>query len=240
MHHRMRPQIHRFTYRVFSLMIDLDRLDEAGKITPLFRVNRPGIVSFLEGDHLEPGFDTLRDQVNHKFALAGLPKADRIVLVCYPRIFGFVFNPLSMIYAYDEQNELIGLIYQVRNTFGGRHDYVCPVDASEVTPAGIRQSCDKVFHVSPFLAMNMRYHFRMVAPGQSVRWRILESDPEGPILAAVFSGERLALSTSTLSRLLLKLPFVTLKIYAAIHWQAFRLWLKGVPFLGMTPKQTKK
>ena len=93
--------------------------------------------------------------------------------------------------------------------------------------AGLRQQQDKLFYVSPFIEMAMRYHFRVLPPGERVQLRILETDREGPLLAATFNGSRRALNTKELLRAFLGLPLVTMKIMAAIHWEALRLWLKG-------------
>jgi DUF1365 family protein len=115
----------------------------------------------------------------------------------------------------------------VRNTFGDIHSYVLPVKPGEASAAGIRQQQDKQFYVSPFVEMAMRYHFRILPPADTVRLRILETDREGPLLAATFSGRRHALTTMALLRSFIALPLLTLKIVAAIHWEALRLWLKG-------------
>jgi DUF1365 family protein len=119
------------------------------------------------------------------------------------------------------------VIYEVRNTFGDIHSYVLPVTPDEQSSAGIRQSQDKLFYVSPFVEMAMRYHFPVMPPGECVKLRILATDGEGPLLAATFNGRRSALDTAGLLRSVFALPLVTLKIITAIHWEALRLWLKG-------------
>lgn len=229
MHQRMKPVGHRFTYSVFSLMVDLDRLAEADRLSPLFSVNRANLVAFREADHAPPGHDgSLRSHADGLLAAAGLAApARRILLVCYPRIAGYVFNPLSVYYAYDAGERLIATIYEVRNTFGERHTYVCPVRPGELTDAGLRQTRAKRFYVSPFIDMEMRYHFRMLAPGDAIRWRILETDADGPLLAATFSGTKRALTTASLAGALLRIPFLTWKVTAGIHYEALRLWAKG-------------
>jgi uncharacterized protein len=150
-----------------------------------------------------------------------------VLLPCYPRLFGYTFNPLSVYFCYRAGGELALVLYEVRNTFGEIHAYVLPVQPGEISEAGIRQQQDKLFYVSPFIEMAMRYHFRVLPPGERVKLRILETDREGPLLAATFSGRRRALTTAALLGSLFSLPLVTMKIVAAIHWQALRLWLKG-------------
>jgi len=233
MHQRMKPFGHRFQYRVFSLSIDLDRLEEANGQSALFSVNRSNLVSFHEEDHAADG--KLRSHADRLLADACVERPAKILLVCYPRIFGYVFNPLSVYYAYDDRDALIALIYEVRNTFGERHSYVCPVEENEIFESGLRQTCDKLFYVSPFIDIGMRYHFRMLPPGQEIRWRILETDAEGPLLAATFAGRKKQLTGWTLGCLLTAIPFLTIKIMAGIHWEALKLWLKGAVYVRRPP-----
>lgn len=229
MHQRMKPVGHRFRYRVFSLLVDLDRLDAADRQSALFSVNRANLVSFHEKDHADAAEPSLRAYVDRLLAEAGLAQpAARVLLVCYPRILGYVFNPISVYYAYAATGDLVALVYEVRNTFGERHTYVCPVAEGELSDSGVRQSCTKRFYVSPFIAMDMRYHFRMLPPGDAIRWRILETDGKGPLLSATFAGRQAPLSTRTLAALTARMPFLTLKIVAGIHWEALRLWMKGL------------
>jgi hypothetical protein len=229
MHARMKPVAHRFSYRVMSLLIDLDRLDEADRLSPLFGVNCGALYSFHESDHGERDGASLRAYAQRCAAAHDIDlHGGRVLLLCYPRLFGYTFNPLSAYFCYRADGELALIIYEVRNTFGDIHPYVLPVRPGELSPAGLRQQQDKLFYVSPFVEMAMRYHFRVSPPGDNVRLRILETDREGPLLAATFNGRRRALTTMALLRCFLSLPLLTLKIFGAIHWEALRLWLKGV------------
>jgi DUF1365 family protein len=230
MHARMKPRTHRFAYEVAALLIDLDRLDEADRISPLFAVGRRAAVSFRPTDH-GAGDDDLRAHVDGLLAKAGLPeRAARVLLLCYPRWLGYAFNPLAVYYAYAGDGTLAAVIYEVRNTFGERHTYVARVENGELSEAGLRQERAKLFYVSPFLGQAMRYRFRLRPPGETLAVRILETDAEGPILSASFFGRREGLTSRNLARALLRMPLMTVKVMAAIHWEAARLWLKGIKF----------
>jgi uncharacterized protein len=228
MHARLKPVGHRFSYRVMSLLIDLDRLEVADRQTPLFGVNRRALYSFHEADHGPRDGSSLREYAKRHAAEHGIDlSGGRVLLLCYPRLLGYAFNPLSVYFCYRESGQLALIIYEVRNTFGELHAYVLPVQSGDVSAAGIRQEQDKRFYVSPFIEMAMRYRFRLVAPKERVKLRILETDSEGPLLSATFSGKRRNLTTRELLRSFFALPMVSLKIIAAIHWEALRLWLKG-------------
>ena len=236
MHARLKPLGHRFSYRVMSLLIDLDRLDAADRQSRLFGVNRAALYSFHEADHGERDGSSLRRYAHRRAAESGLNlTGGRVLLLCYPRLFGYTFNPLSVYFCYHASGQLILMIYEVRNTFGDIHAYVLPVRSDEINAAGIRQQQDKLFYVSPFIEMPMRYHFRVSPPSEQVRLRILETDREGPLLAATFHGRRRALSTRALARSCCAMPLFTFKIIAAIHWQALRLWLKGARLVPRSP-----
>ena len=125
------------------------------------------------------------------------------------------------------RGELALMIYEVRNTLGDIHAYVLPVQPHQISEAGVRQEQEKLFYVSPFIEMAMRYRFRVSPPGENVKLRVLETDGEGPLLAATFNGRRRALTTAALLRSLISLPLLTFKILAAIHWEGLRLWRKG-------------
>ncbi|MDE1932521.1 DUF1365 domain-containing protein [Bradyrhizobium sp.] len=232
MHARLRPTRHRFTYRVVSLLIDLDRLEEADRQSVLFAVNRAALFSFHEADHGERNGASLSAYARRLAAERGIDLAGgHVLLLCYPRLFGYTFNPLSIYFCYSASGELVLLIYEVRNTFGEIHSYVLPVKNGQRSGETLRQSQTKQFYVSPFIAMAMRYHFRVLPPAEQIKVRILEADEAGAVLAAAFSGRRRSLTYRSLMHAFVAVPLVTFKIVAAIHWEALRLWLKGVPLV---------
>jgi DUF1365 family protein len=230
MHARLKPFGHRFVYSVFSLLVDLDRLDALDRMSALLSVNKANLASFHECDHVERKGESIRAFADRLLAGAGIEPPARILLLAYPRIFGYVFNPISVYFAYDAKDRLIALIYAVRNTFGQRHTYVAPIEPGELSEAGVRQRRTKIFHVSPFIDMGACYHFRVLPPGKVVRLRIHETERSEPLLAATFAGEAKMLATPALAICLLKIPFMTWKITAGIHWEALKLWLKGARF----------
>ena len=143
-----------------------------------------------------------------------------------PRVLGFVFNPISVYFGYGADGRLAGIIYEVTSTFGRRHSYVA---AAETDAAGdVRQDAEKVLHVSPFMDMAMRYAFRVRPPGERMLVHIAARDSEGPMLSAYFGGERRALSDRAVAAALLTHPLLTWKVVAGIHWEALKIWLKGV------------
>jgi uncharacterized protein len=240
MHARLKPVGHRFSYRVMSLLIDLDRLDDADRQSRLFGVNRAALYSFHESDHGDRNGAALRQFAQRQARQCGLDlTGGRVELLCYPRLLGYTFNPLSVYFCHRADGALVLLIYEVRNTFGDIHTYTLPVNAENQSVAGIRQQQDKLFYVSPFIERAMRYHFRVSPPSDTVKLRILETDGEGPLLSATFSGQHRALSTAALLRSFVALPFVSFKIIAAIHWEALRLWIKGARLVPRGPADNK-
>ncbi len=234
MHHRMKPKVHRFTYAVFCTLIDLTRLSEAGRTSRLFSVEGFNVLSFRPADHGPRDGSDLAAYIAGLMAREGVDvSGGRILLLCYPRLFGFAFNPLSVYYAYDRDGALAGIVYEVRNTFGERHSYVAPVTPGQASEAGIRQERDKVFYVSPFMDMEQRYRFRLLPPGEAVAVRILETDAGGPILAATFAGRRREMTGAAILGCVARMPLMTLKVVAGIHWEALKLWLKGI---GLRPR----
>lgn len=231
MHARLSGIPHRFDYKVVSLLIDLDRLAEADRLSPLFGINTPRWVSFYEKDHGQGDKTGLRSHVDALLCEAGLAKPpQKVQLLCYPRVLGYVFNPLSVFFAFDAAGDITALIYEVRNTFGDKHSYVIPVTDAHLSPAGIRQGCAKAFYVSPFMGMNQRYHFRLQAPAQRLRLRILETDDRGPSLSACFSGTAQPLTTQSLMSCFALRPWASLKVTFGIHLEALQLWFKGAKF----------
>lgn len=232
-HRRLRPRAHRLAYRSFWLLLDLDEIDGLAARLKLFSRNRFNLMAFHDADHGEPGdVRPLRRQIEARLAQAGVA-ADigAIRLLTLPRVLGYVFNPLSVYYCHRRDGGLAAVVYEVNNTFGDRHVYVLPVAARDAGPGRIRQQCDKALYVSPFLGMDMAYSFSGGAPGETLTLAISASDDEGPVLLAALAARRQPLTDRTILATALALPFATLQVIAAIHWEALKLWLKGVPLV---------
>jgi len=228
MHRRLRPRPHHFRYRAFWLLVDLDELPKLSKGLTLFSYNRSNVFSLYDLDHGDGSATPLRAQVERQLGAAKLDTGGgRIRLLCMPRTLGYGFNPLSIYFCHRADGTLAALIYQVHNTFGGRHSYVIPVDSES---GGVRQRCRKAFHVSPFMDMDMRYEFRVAVSDSSIAVGIRLGGKDGPMLNAALVGARRELTDRSLLRVALSVPLVTMKVIAAIHWEALRLWLKGIGF----------
>lgn len=230
MHQRMKPVKHRFTYEVFSILIELGALDKANNISRFFTVNGFNLMSFHEKDHGPRDGSQLFPYAENLLSEAGIELGPngRIMLLCYPRILGYVFNPLSTYFAYDSDGTLKALLYEVSNTFGERHTYVAPVESGEANQAGVRQEREKLFYVSPFNSLALHYAFRIRPPEDGIAIRILATDDQGPLMAATFHGTHRTFKSATILRLFLTMPLLTFKIIVGIHYEALILFLKGL------------
>nr|WP_221247711.1 DUF1365 family protein [Brevundimonas basaltis] len=228
-HQRLRPRRHRLQRRVFWLLLDLSEIDALHQRLRLFSHNRRNLFSFFDRDHGDGSERPLRAQVEARLAAIGVDLGGGAIrLLTMPRVFGFVFNPISVYYCHAADGRLAALSYEVSSTFGERRWYDLAVPAGG--PDGLfRQSCAKSLYVSPFLDMDMLYRFRGRAPGKTVGLTVGCADAHGPVLTASLWGERRPLADGALARAAVTFPLLTWKVVAAIHWEALRLWLKGVP-----------
>ena len=230
-HRRTRPVVHALRYRVFMMLLDLDEAPALRKALRLFRFDAPGLLSFRQRDHGD-GTGKLRPWAEAQLQEAGYPQCGAIRILCMPRVLGFAFNPLTVYFCYTPAGKLQAIIYQVNNTFGQRHAYVLPADGNEL----IAQECGKDFHVSPFLDMALRYRFRIIPPNEDVSIGIQALDSHGIILAASFAGARQTLTDGAIIRAVASMPVQGAGVLASIHWEAVKLWLKGVKLRPEPPK----
>lgn len=226
MHRRLKPSL-RFTSRTASLLLDLDALPQAAARLRLLSHNRFNLFGFNDRDHGPRDGSPLRPWIDGLLAAHGLPRPARVRLLCYPRVLGYAFNPLSVYFCDDEAGGLYAIVHEVKNTFGEQHAYVLPA----ATRGGVvRQACAKRFYVSPFLPLEGRYRFAIRPPAERVSIVIRQSGPEGLQLVASLTGERAPLTDGELAKVFLRYPLMTLKVIGSIHWQALRLWLRGARF----------
>ncbi len=227
-HKRFKPKIHFFKYKVFSLLIDLSELNFLDKNVSFFSYNKFNLISFFDKDHGERNGASLiewviknlkENEINHENI--------KIKLLCYPRILGYVFNPLSVFYVYNNKEELISILYEVKNTFGEQHTYIFKVENDNL----LQHNCEKKFHVSPFIEMNCNYFFRILKPAEKISVIIDQYQLKEKILYASQDGIRADFTSSQLIKSYLKHPLMTFKIISAIHFEAFKLWTKGIKFV---------
>jgi DUF1365 family protein len=224
-HIRHAPRSHRLRYQMLQILFDLDELPDLDRRLRLFAFNRLGLLSFNERDHLAGAGEPLRVQVEALLAAAGLEAGGAIRILCMPRVLGYVFNPLSLFYCHRPTGELAAVILEVHNTFGERHCYVLEAGAGPL----VRSRWRKTFFVSPFLGQDMVYDARISAPAEQVTTLIVGRQLGGaPLITASFTGRRRDLTDQTLAATFLRHPLATLKVIAAIHWEAVKLFAKGV------------
>lgn len=240
LHRRWLPRAYQFRYRVFSLLLDIDQLEQTAARLRLFSRNRFNLVSFHDRDHgacdpqqsLRAWAEALLEE--HGIDLTG----GRILLLCFPRVLGYGFNPLSVWYCHLADGSLRAVILEVRNTFGEKHHYLLKADRPSSWPD--LHEVDKHFHVSPFVGMEGRYRFRVHCPGDRVMVRIEEFQSQQRMLLASWSGTRRPFTDMALLGRALAMPLQGLRIILLIHWQGLKLWLRRFPVYRKPPPPKKE
>lgn len=228
-HRRVGAVTHGFRYRLFQLLLDVDRIDEDLRGLRMVRRGRFGLFSYDDRDHGWRDGRPLRPWVMEQLAEAGVAAgARRIRLLTMPRVLGFVFNPISLIFVDDGEDGLEAVIYEVNSTFGQRHAYVAPASGKGVQ----RQTAAKRLFVSPFYGLDGAYRFQVRPPDERLDLSIAKTDAIGrDAFFATLSGRRAALTDAAMLRFFLGFPLMTIQVVLGIHWQALRLLLKGVPLV---------
>lgn len=233
MHRRLVAPLYRFVYRVFYLLVDVDRVDELDRSLRLFSWNRWNLLSLCARDHGDGR--GLRAWAERMLRAGGLePDGGRIRLLCMPRVLGLGFNPISLWYCERRDGALQAVIAEVNNTFGEKHSYLL---ASKPGQAPYQQpyEAEKCFHVSPFFDLSGRYRFDLAEPGERLRVLIHETREGVPILDASLAGERRALDDGAILAQVLRMPLQMLKVVGGIHWEALKIWLRGARFHAKPP-----
>ena len=222
-HTRFKPVRHFLKYKTFSLLIDLDEINLLDKSIGIFSHNKFNIFSFYDKDHGDRDGGNLKDWVIlnlKKFQIK--ENITNIKVLCYPRILGYVFNPLSIFYCY-EKDKLVAIFYEVKNTFNEQHTYIFKIKNNEE----IIQKCRKKFYVSPFMDMETFYNFKLLNPKDKLSVFIKQTDADGTILTATQTGDKKEFSFKQLAINFFKYPLMTIKIIGSIHYEALLLWKKG-------------
>ncbi len=224
-HRRTGAVTHGFRYRLFQILLDVDRIDEDLRGLRMIRRGRLGLFSYDDRDHGWRDGRPLRGWVLERLAEAGVTAtAHRIRLLAMPRVLGFVFNPISLIYVEDAAGGLEAVIYEVNSTFGQTHAYVALASGRGFQ----RQTADKRLFVSPFYGVDGSYRFDVSPPDQGLDLTIVKTDAEGnAAFTATLRADRKPLTDARMLRLFLGFPLMTLQVVMGIHWQALRLFVKG-------------
>ena len=230
-HQRLRPVANQFSYGVYFLRLPLRTLGDAEFGSRLFGRNRTALLSFRDSDHGD-GTSPLLQWIDTLLRGEGIDDADgEIWLQAFPRVLGYVFNPVSFWFCHRADGALRAVLCEVRNTFGEKHCYL--LDSGGVMPFGVELRARKVFHVSPFCAIEGGYRFRFMraqrACEQTVA-RIDHDDRLGPLLLTSISGSAAGIGTRTVLRAFFGYPLMSFGVVAKIHWQALKLFFKRVPF----------
>jgi hypothetical protein len=233
-HARHVPFLHQFTYKVVTFFIDIDERPALDKRLKLFSFNRFGIFSVNNKDHATRDGKDIRPWIETAAKDKDIDlKGGKIFMLTFPRMWGYLFNPITVYYCTDKNGVLKAVMHQVKNTFGEMHSYMIPV--TDIKNGLVTQDHEKVFHVSPFMHMDCHYHFKFTLPDETFFFAIHQQTKEGKILTATWDGDRAAFTDRNLSKALARNTFQSFTIIASIHWEALKLWIKGAKYI---PKPT--
>lgn len=236
-HSRLIPKKHNFKYRVFSILFNIDDLKTISKKNLFFSYNKFNLFSFFDKDHGEKDGSNPRQWIL-KIAKKQNISCDnlRIFCLCYPRVLGYVFNPISVWFVYNEEY-LKMIIYEVRNTFGEDHSYSFKVNDKFDLDS---HKTKKLMHVSPFISMDGEYKFSTKINKEKVSIVIKGFIEKNHLITASFKGLYSPFNDKKLLFNFLKYPFLTLKITFGIHFHALILWLKNIKIIKHTKSKYYK
>lgn len=232
-HRRHEPTPHAFRYRLFMMYLDLAELPRVFDKFWCWSVDRPALARFKRSDYHGDPAESLDAAVRATVAReTGTAPTGPIRLLTHLRYFGYVFNPVSFYYVFDEADTHVEtVVAEITNTpWKERHAYVLPANHARLTQDVMQFEFAKQFHVSPFWPMQMRYQWRLSTPGERMFVHMKNVREDRTAFDATMNMERREISSASLSAALLNFPLMTAKVVGAIHWEALRLWLKRTPF----------
>jgi hypothetical protein len=223
---------HQLRYGVWSLLVDLDELDEITRRIPFFSHNRFNLVAFHDRDHGPRDGSDLRAWFDGHLARAGIDlEGGSVGVLVFPRILGYTFNPITVWFGYDADERLRAVLYEVHNTFGQAHSHLAVLPEDLVDDVVPKHGFDKTLHVSPFFDQIGRYRITLTPPGDRYGIVIEYLDEKGAkLLTASQHGTRTELTSRALLRQFFTSPLLTLKVVGGIHWEALKLWRKGATY----------
>ena len=225
-HKRLRPLEHALSYRVFAVLLDCDALESWDARLRWFSYNARNLFSIYDRDHGD-GKTPLPAYLSSLAAnVTTVKPVTKFMMLCYPRVLGYGFNPITVYFGLDRDEDVTLMIYEVNNTFGGRKTYVMPVEARDVST--ISQACKKQFYVSPFNAVEGDYRFAVLPRAGALTVGVALQTGLGATLKAHFNGARAELTDQNLLKQLVATGWLTVKVMGAIHIEALKLWLKGL------------
>jgi uncharacterized protein len=232
MHHRLSPKVHRFHYKIFMFCIDLDEIIQLDKKLSFFSYKRFNLFNFRDSDHLQyPGREKEEIRAKLDFFLKEngvyIGKG-RVILLTHLRTLGYIFNPVSFYYCYNESNDLECAVVEVCNTF--REMKLFFISKENLKDNTFTQETQKYFYVSPFIDMDTTFHFILKEPTEKLNIRIDDFKDSARFFISTLTGKRVPLIDNNLFLYMLRFPLIPLQIISLIHWQAFKLWIKRLPF----------
>lgn len=234
-HARTGARRNAFRYSVFYFALPLSAMASSISRT-LFSLNRFNLFSFYDTDHGD-GRTKAEPWIRRMLADCNIVEADgEVVLITLPRVLSYVFNPVSFWLCYDKAGGMRAVLAEVNNTFGERHCYMCAHDDRRPITGEEWLQTEKIFHVSPFMTVEGHYRFRFQVDDGSVAIWINHYDAQGALaLSTSMMGPREKLTSARLLYYFLRYPLVTLQIVFLIHYQALKLFLKGVRYRTKPP-----
>jgi len=229
MHHRLTPKKHHFRYRVFYLWLDLDEVEGLSEKLRLFSHNARNVFSFFDGDHLDESAGSIKSRILHWIATQGQDTSSiaSVRMLTFPRVFGYIFNPVCFYFCYDADGGVMCSVVQVTNTFHEQKPYLLNQARQG---GGFRLITPKHFYVSPFTTLDLCFDFQLRVPADKLEIRIDDREGDKRVLLTMLTGNRKQLTDARLLWFVFKYPLLTLRVIFLIHWHAWLLWLKQTPF----------